>query len=81
MFKGQSNFSKNTTSEQTTLDAKAHLAKGHFFTRRADSEHRKDPDIPSRNSETNGFQNGRTEFRATVNKCKKQCIKVIPPLL
>jgi hypothetical protein len=50
-----------------------------IFTRRADLDHRKVSDIPNRNSKTKSFQNGRAEFRDTINLSKVQCIKVIPP--
>jgi hypothetical protein len=50
-----------STSLKTTLAADAHLAEGQQTSIKEKSE------IPSRNSKTNNFQNGRTEFRTEVN--------------
>jgi hypothetical protein len=67
------------TSLQTTLAADAHLAEGHFFRWGADIKQCNVSDIPSRNSETNNFQNGRAEFQTKVNLSKKESIKAMSP--
>jgi hypothetical protein len=36
-------------------------------------------DIPSRNSETNNFQNRRADFQTKVNLSKKESIEAMPP--
>jgi hypothetical protein len=61
---------------QITLAAEAHLEEDNF-TRKADIEQRTVSDIPRTNSKTNGNQNRRAEFRATVNLRKEERIKVI----
>jgi hypothetical protein len=43
---------------------------------RADIEHRKVCDIPSRNPETISFRERRKEFRNNENLSMKQCVKV-----
>jgi hypothetical protein len=65
-------------SLQTTLAADAHLAEGQF-SREADIEQCKISDIPSRNSETNKFQNRSAEFETKVNLSKKERIEAMPP--
>jgi hypothetical protein len=42
-------------------------SRGKIFTRGADIEHCKISDIPSRNSETNNFQNRRADFETKVD--------------
>jgi hypothetical protein len=42
-------------------------------------EHCKASDIPSRNLETNNFQNRRAEFDTKVNLGKKDSIEAMPP--
>jgi hypothetical protein len=63
-----------STSLQTTLAADAHLAEGG-----ADIEQCKISDIPSRNSETNNFQNRMADFETKVNLSKKESIEAMPP--
>jgi hypothetical protein len=67
-----------STSLQTTLAADAHLAEGQFLHEEQTLNNAKS-DIPSRNSETNNFQNGRAEFQTKVNLSKKESIKAMPP--
>jgi hypothetical protein len=43
---------------------------------RADNEHRKVCDIPSRNPDTISFRKRRKEFRNEVNLNMKQCVKM-----
>jgi hypothetical protein len=56
-----------STPLQTTVAAETHLAEGHFFSGRANTEHRKFSDMQNRNSKTNSFERRRTEF-ITVKK-------------
>jgi hypothetical protein len=52
--------------------------RGTIFTWGADIEQSKVSDIPSRNSETDSFQNGRAEFETKVNLSKKESIEAMP---
>jgi hypothetical protein len=64
-------------SLQITLAAEAHLREGKYFPEEQTLKyHRKVSDILRRNSKANGIQNGRSEFRATVNLSEKECINV-----
>lgn len=46
---------------------------------KAKTEHRKDSAEPGRESQTNGFQNGKIVFKTKTNLDYEQCIKIIPP--
>jgi hypothetical protein len=52
---------------------------GKIYTWVTDIEQSKVSDIPSRNSETNTFQNGRAEFETKINLSKKESIEAMPP--
>jgi hypothetical protein len=65
-------------SLQTTLAADAHLAEGQFLLEEQTLNNAKSL-MPSRNSETNDFQNGRAEFNTTVDFSKNECIEAVPP--
>jgi hypothetical protein len=54
-------------------------SRGTIFTWAADSEQCKISVIPSRNSETNSFQNRRADFETKVNFSKKESIEAMPP--
>jgi hypothetical protein len=54
-------------------------SRGTIFTRGADTEQCKISDVPSRNSETNNFQNRRADFETKVNLSKKEGIEAMPP--
>jgi hypothetical protein len=54
-------------------------SRGEIFTRGSDIEQCKVCDIPSRDSETNNFQNRRAEFETKINLSKKENIEVMPP--
>jgi hypothetical protein len=54
-------------------------SRGTIFTWGADLEQCKISDIPSRNSETNNFQNRRADFETKVNLSKQDSIEAMPP--
>jgi Leucine-rich repeat (LRR) protein len=54
-------------------------SRGIILPRGADIDQCKISDIPSRNSETNNFQNRRANFETKVNLSKKEGIEVVPP--
>jgi Tfp pilus assembly PilM family ATPase len=62
---------------QTTLAADAHLAEEQFLLEQQTLNNAVS-NIPRRNSETNNFQNGKTEFKAKVDMSKKECIEAVP---
>jgi hypothetical protein len=70
---------KMSTSLLTTLAPNSHLAQGQFLLQEQTSNNAKVSDIPSRNSETINFQNGRVEFNTTVDLSKEECIEAVPP--
>jgi hypothetical protein len=55
------------------------FSRGTIFKWRADIEQSKVSDIPSRNSETNNFQNRRADFETKINLDKKESIEAMPP--
>jgi hypothetical protein len=67
------NFSVNNISSWCTSSRRTNFIRG------ADIEQSEVSDLPSRDSKTNNFQNGRAEFETKVNLSKKDCIKAVPP--
>jgi uncharacterized membrane protein YvbJ len=65
-----------STSLQKTLAADAHLAEGQFL-HEEQTLIKAVSDIPSRNSETNNFQNERAEFETKVNLSMKESIEAM----
>jgi hypothetical protein len=51
-----------------------------IFNCRGNIERRKVSEITNRNSKTNSFQDGRTDFKTEVNLSEEQCVKVISHL-
>jgi hypothetical protein len=69
----------NTSPFLQTVAADAHLAEGQLSYMEQALNNVKSPDIPSRNSETNNFQNGKAEFETRVNLSEKGSIGAVPP--
>jgi hypothetical protein len=63
------NFPSNKFSSCCTF------SRGTIFIRGTEIVQCKVSDIPSRNSETNNFENGRAEFETKVDLSKKDCIE------